>query len=61
MVLCLLFIVLVKFPGPVKEQISGYSLPEKRISESSFPVPSQAQKDFNATDSRHLDSFSPAV
>ncbi|KAK7316299.1 hypothetical protein VNO77_35233 [Canavalia gladiata] len=44
--------------GPVKEQISGSVLPEKKLSESSFPVPSQIQKDYNATNSRQLDNFS---
>ncbi|XP_027357770.1 sister chromatid cohesion protein SCC2 [Abrus precatorius] len=44
--------------GPVKEQISNSALPEKRLSESSFPVPSQTQKDYNATHSRQLDNFS---
>ncbi|KAK7271858.1 hypothetical protein RJT34_28101 [Clitoria ternatea] len=44
--------------GPFKEQISGSALPEKRLSESSFPVPSQTQKDYNATHSRQLDSVS---
>ncbi|TKY50194.1 Nipped-B protein [Spatholobus suberectus] len=44
--------------GPVKEQISGSALPEKRLSESSFPLQSQTQKDYNATHSRQLDNFS---
>ncbi|MCI00615.1 nipped-B-like protein-like, partial [Trifolium medium] len=43
---------------PVKEKISGSALPEKKLSESSFSVPSQTQKDYNATHSRQLDNFS---
>jgi len=49
------------FSGPVKEQISGSALPEKRQSESSFSIPSQTQKDYNATHSRQLDNFSTNV
>ncbi|RDX75201.1 Sister chromatid cohesion protein SCC2, partial [Mucuna pruriens] len=44
--------------GPVKEQISGSALPEKRLSESTFPIQSQTQKDYNATHSHQLDNFS---
>ncbi|KAJ1398768.1 Zinc finger, PHD-type [Sesbania bispinosa] len=44
--------------GPVKEQISGSALPEKKFSETSFSVPSQTQKDYNATPSRQLNNFS---
>ncbi|XP_047165717.1 sister chromatid cohesion protein SCC2 isoform X1 [Vigna umbellata] len=44
--------------GPVKEQISGSAVTERRKSESSFSVPSQTQKDYNATHSRQLDNFS---
>ncbi|CAJ2665786.1 unnamed protein product [Trifolium pratense] len=44
--------------SPVKEKISGSALPEKKLSESSFSVPSQTQKDYNATHSRQLDNFS---
>ncbi|MCH93360.1 sister chromatid cohesion protein, partial [Trifolium medium] len=47
--------------GPVKEKISGSALPEKKLSESSFSVPSQTQKDYNATHSRQLDNFSTNV
>ncbi|KAG4911704.1 hypothetical protein JHK82_052305 [Glycine max] len=45
--------------GHVKEQISGSAaVPEKRQSESSFPIQSQTQKDYNAIHSRQLDNFS---
>ncbi|XP_061369299.1 sister chromatid cohesion protein SCC2 isoform X2 [Gastrolobium bilobum] len=46
------------FSGPVKEQISGIALPDKNTFESSFPVPSHTQKDYNVTHSRQLDNFS---
>lgn len=42
--------------GPVKEKISGSALPETKLSEASFSVPSQTQKDYSATPSRQLDN-----
>ncbi|KAL2977038.1 hypothetical protein AAZX31_13G042900 [Glycine max] len=44
--------------GPVKEQIYGSAVSEKRKPESSFPIQRETQKDYNATHSRQLDNFS---
>ncbi|XP_020223012.1 sister chromatid cohesion protein SCC2 [Cajanus cajan] len=44
--------------GPVKEQISGSALPEKRQSESSLPIQSQIPKDYNPTHTHQLDNVS---
>ncbi|XP_073221150.1 sister chromatid cohesion protein SCC2 isoform X2 [Cicer arietinum] len=44
--------------GPVQEKISSSALPEKKLSESSFSIPSQTKKDYHATHSRQLDDFS---
>ncbi|XP_057447706.1 sister chromatid cohesion protein SCC2 isoform X2 [Lotus japonicus] len=46
------------FSGPFKEQFSGGALIEKKPVESNCSVPSQTHKDYNATQSRQLDSFS---
>ncbi|KAK7266529.1 hypothetical protein RIF29_19175 [Crotalaria pallida] len=44
--------------GPVKERISTSALPEKKLFDSSFPVSTQIQNDYNATPDRQLDNFS---
>ncbi|KAE9612620.1 putative chromatin regulator PHD family [Lupinus albus] len=44
--------------GPIKEQISGSVLPEKTLSESSFPLTSQTQNDYNATPNCQIENFS---
>ncbi|KAI9121027.1 hypothetical protein K1719_008060 [Acacia pycnantha] len=40
--------------GPLKEQISGSVIPEKRLFESNLPHASQTQKDYNATQNHQL-------
>ncbi|KAL1338205.1 sister chromatid cohesion protein SCC2 [Arachis hypogaea] len=44
--------------GPVKEQISGRAVGEKKLRESSLPGINQTKEDYNATPNRQHDHFS---
>lgn len=52
---CLFFLLCSSFSGPIKEQISGSTVPEEKPFEPSVPVTSHVQRDYYGTRHHQLE------